>query len=71
MLVRWCLYIDGQVQERRNSSALAMELRVSCTHPSILRGPPDGNGFEYTGNIKATKKCCLQIGSHSFQRSMY
>ena len=28
-------YIDGLVQERRNSSALAMELRLSWTTPSI------------------------------------
>ena len=28
-------YIDALVQERRNSSALAMELRVSYTNPSI------------------------------------
>ena len=27
--------IDGLVQERRNSSALAMELRLFCTNPSI------------------------------------
>ena len=27
-------YIDGLVQERGNSSALAMELRLSCTNPS-------------------------------------
>ena len=27
---------DVLVQERRNSSALAMELRISCTDPSIL-----------------------------------
>ena len=27
--------IHGLVQERRNSSALAMELRLSCTNPSI------------------------------------
>ena len=27
--------IDGLVQERRNSSALAMELRLSCTDPLI------------------------------------
>ena len=36
--VRWKRYvwiqIDGLVQERRNSSALAMELRLSCTIPS-------------------------------------
>ena len=29
------LYIDELVQERRNSSALAMELRLSCTKPLI------------------------------------
>ena len=29
-------YIDGLVQERRNSSAFAMELRLSCINPSIL-----------------------------------
>ena len=28
-------YIDGLMQERRNSSALAMELRLSCMNPSI------------------------------------
>ena len=28
-------HIDGLVQERRNSSALAMELRLACTNPSI------------------------------------
>ena len=27
------LNIDGLVQERRNSSALAVELRLSCTNP--------------------------------------
>ena len=27
--------IDGLVQERRNSSVLAMELHLSCTNPSI------------------------------------
>ena len=27
---------DGLVQERRNSSALAMELRLSCINPSIM-----------------------------------
>ena len=30
-------HIDGLVQERRNSSASAMELRLSCTNPSIYR----------------------------------
>ena len=27
------MMIDGLVQERRNSSALAMELRLSCINP--------------------------------------
>ena len=30
-----CVHIDGLVQERRNSSALAMELHISCTNPLI------------------------------------
>ena len=29
------LHLDGLVQERCNSSVLAMELRLSCTNPSI------------------------------------
>ena len=28
-------HFDGLVQERRNSSVLAMELRLSCTNQSI------------------------------------
>ena len=28
-------YIDGLVQERHNSSTLAMKIRLSCTNPSI------------------------------------
>ena len=31
----WIQYIDSLVQERHNSSALAMELCLSCTKPSI------------------------------------
>ena len=30
-------HTDGLVQERRNSSALGMEFRLSCTNPSIYR----------------------------------
>ena len=36
-LIRWHLHIDGLVQERRNSSALAMELCLFCTNPSICK----------------------------------
>ena len=32
------VYIDGLVQEKRNSSALAMELRLSRTNSSIYLG---------------------------------
>ena len=32
-----CIYIDGLMQERCNSSALAMELHPSCSNPSIWR----------------------------------
>ena len=31
----WLSYIDGLVQERRNSSVLTIDLRLSCTNPSI------------------------------------
>ena len=31
----WSIHIDGSVQERRNSSVLAMELRLSCIDPSM------------------------------------
>ena len=34
----WRDDLDELVQERRNSSALAMELRLSCTNPSIWYG---------------------------------
>ena len=30
----WGQYINGLAQERRKSSALAIELRLSCTKPS-------------------------------------
>ena len=35
-LQQYMHYIDGLVQKRCNSSALAMELCLSCTNPSIL-----------------------------------
>ena len=39
------IHIDGLVQERRNSSALAMELRLSCINPAIYTCK-DGAYFE-------------------------
>ena len=35
-------YIDGLVQERLNSSALAMELHLSCTNPLVSCMKSDG-----------------------------
>ena len=37
---RWRYDFEGLVYERRNSSALAMELRLSCINPSIRRRFP-------------------------------
>ena len=34
-LDRLCKYIDGLMQERRNSIVNSLELRLSCTNPSI------------------------------------
>ena len=41
------LHTNGLVQERRNSIANALELRLSCTKPSIQ---PDNNKVEYRCN---------------------
>ena len=35
MQIDLCFYVDVLVQERHNSSALAMELRLSCTNQSM------------------------------------
>ena len=58
------LHIDGLVQERRNSSALAMELRLSCNNPSMLpelsehkqlsEGP--GSSIHFTAYIEPLSK---------------
>ena len=52
-------YIDGLLQKRRVSSALAMELRLSCTDPSICineLGPPsDGLGLN---RRRPANQCC-------------
>ena len=48
-------HIDGLVQERRNSSALAMELRLSCINPSIF-----WLGFWHKSWV-SVKQLCLNI----------
>ena len=46
------LYFDGLAQERRNSSALAMELRLSCTNPSIYAlGPFSLTWFNFNPSM--------------------
>ena len=47
------IYIYGLVQEWRNSSALAMELRLSCTNPSL--------SFANSKSITVTSNKCQAI----------
>ena len=35
MIINFEFHIDGLVQERHNSIANALEMRLSCTNPSI------------------------------------
>ena len=51
--------IDGLVQERRNSSALAMELRLSCTNPS--------NGFIFRMEILHMPWLLVSVGHNQLQ----
>ena len=46
------IYIDGLVQERRNSIAIAMELRLSSTNPSIYIYDIIYNAYIYMGQCK-------------------
>ena len=48
---RICDHGDGLVQDRRNSSVLAMELRLFCTNLSMCRIPPD---------TSISAHCCLR-----------
>ena len=45
------LYIDGLVQEKCNSIAIALELRLSCTNPSIYLVNVDPHKAAYTYDI--------------------
>ena len=44
--------IDGLVQERRNSSALAMELHLSCMSPSLYRNQNDHSTTSHLSPLK-------------------
>ena len=58
--VMWChdsmrRHIDGLVQERRKPSALAMELRLSCTNPSKYN-PHNLSNIDITESQRNTLK---------------
>ena len=62
------LYIDGLMQERRNSSTLAMELRLSCNNPSISAigheqfiFVPIGSRFYQTRSALPMVQVCLGL----------
>ena len=61
--------IDGLVQERRNSSALAMELRLSCTNPSRYTPWPHGGlkMGQVWGFRTLTEKVFIQVISNLAQ----
>ena len=57
----WWQHIDGLMQERRNSSALAMELRLSCINPSIWH---HGN----CSTMAQVMACCLTTSSDNYNQ---
>ena len=72
-------YFDGLVQERRNSSALAMEFRLSCTKPSIYlccfcgETTNDVSGYVYTRyseNRENNKEFELEFETSDIGKSM-
>ena len=52
--------IDGLVQERRNSIANALELRLSCTNPSIFGGHLINFCVSSTKVLEASDYVCFQ-----------
>ena len=65
-------YIDGLVQERRNSSALAMELRLSCIKPLITAGNRTMVAAATIVSMAAAKKALQNIFAlyHSYNRTI-
>ena len=65
--------IDGLVQERRNSSALAMELRLSCTNPQgwgqlhNINSNSNSRGFNSNSNSGQSPEYQLQLQLRRFQ----
>ena len=65
--------IDGLVQERRNSSALAMELRLSCINPSIFCNEFDKNLLLKTLHFSLTQWKSSPMGQklHKLNREVH
>ena len=61
------LYIDGLVQERRNLSMLAMELRVSCTNYRYPEAWIDSNYYAIYWDfaLRCQYKCHKNIERHT------
>ena len=62
------LYVNGLVQERRNSNALALELRVSCYNPSMCY--PENN-FVNIGHDWHTHEATIQSAVHTEAQFRY
>ena len=54
-------HIDGLASERRDSSALAMELRVSCTNPSIWRRLTCSISQQHYWLLRETHRCLPEV----------
>ena len=60
-------HLDGLVQERRNSSALAMELCLSCTKPSTQHWYFDGLVQQRRNSSTLAMELCLSCTNPSTQ----
>ena len=61
------LYFNGLVQERHNSSALAMELRLSCANPSIC----ESIDFKFASDYLAKLALCSHKPINDFQKCLF
>ena len=59
-------HLDGLEQERRNSSVLAIELRLSCTNPLIWGGPRAA----FTGCGQVTPCDIIELRQHWFSHQL-
>ena len=64
------LHIDGLVQVRCNSSALAMELRHSCTNPSTCFSVSMRDKFTHWGRDKMCALCRWYIQMHFYEKKI-